>query len=413
MAPHHRRNQKRDSPRLREATFSGRRVDLVEEFMSTNHLLPLLSLLIVTTAVACGTAEDNLTDAGADATGDADVGPSDTGGCEGRNPSESCMDFGCGDGQTCALVADGCAPSACICSDGSWQCTADCGPQYACVPSSAECPTVPPIGESCSVDGLRCDYGTECCCGECFASTFCGCQSGDWACGATDACFIESCAGRTCDSDVDCEGGGFETSCVEGVCARVAGEDGWSVGPNIEFGSDCVGAGSDSYELGEVAIDGDALLITVSYSGGCAEHPFRVCWDGSFAESDPVQARFELQHESNDDPCEAYPTEVLRLPLASLRTTYNDAYASKAGSVSIRLDETTTLFTFDACTGVDLSECPAECPDDAFSRCGEACDGTDEDCGNEIGGSMSCLEGAFACTVHPPLGAGCNQVCRR
>jgi hypothetical protein len=61
-----------------------------------------------------------------------------------------------------------------------------------------ECPQDPPIGvESCDSLGEQCDYGQECCCGECFASTSCTCTETGWACLANDSCLgrpPESCA---------------------------------------------------------------------------------------------------------------------------------------------------------------------------------------------------------------------------
>lgn len=55
------------------------------------------------------------------------------------------------------------------------------------------CPAQSPIGQSCADEGLRCTYGTECCCGQCYPSLVCECQSGRFACYYTDACLIPGC----------------------------------------------------------------------------------------------------------------------------------------------------------------------------------------------------------------------------
>ena len=148
-----------------------------------------------------------------------------SGGCDEPDPSVTCLETGCPEGLECLPSDDGsCVPSNCSCSDGIWGCTADCGQPYACQePGANTCPDQPPIGDDAACNpGTACDYGQECCCGECYASTSCFCtDSGEWACAATDACFIDTCEGRDCDTDSDCEGGGEALSCVEGTCQEL------------------------------------------------------------------------------------------------------------------------------------------------------------------------------------------------
>ncbi len=70
--------------------------------------------------------------------------------------------------------------------------------------------------------------------------------------------------------------------------------------------------GADDYELGAVAVAGDTLTVTVSYSGGCRTHRFTLVAAEGFLESDPVQLDATIAHDADGDPCEAYPTG--RLP---------------------------------------------------------------------------------------------------
>jgi hypothetical protein len=56
----------------------------------------------------------------------------------------------------------------------------------------AECPEEwPDFGgaTACSAPGVECDFGMECCCGNCFTSYVCECSAGFWSCYYTDACF--------------------------------------------------------------------------------------------------------------------------------------------------------------------------------------------------------------------------------
>lgn len=144
--------------------------------------------------------------------------------CEGENPA-GCRVTGCAEGQECVSTdTDGCAPSSCSCDEefGTWICTEDCVQTMHCVDAEpGACPAeAPEPGAACDADeGTSCGWGEECCCGGCYDSFGCTCSGGQWACFATDACFIESCEGRECESDTDCESGRADGAlCVEGVC---------------------------------------------------------------------------------------------------------------------------------------------------------------------------------------------------
>lgn len=73
---------------------------------------------------------------------------------------------------------------------------------------------------------------------------------------------------------------------------------------------------SDPFELGEVAIEGDVLLVTVSYGGGAREHEFAMYWNGITLRSFPGQVHVMLKHDANGDNAEAYLTETLRFDLS-------------------------------------------------------------------------------------------------
>lgn len=272
--------------------------------------------------------------------------------CDTPDPSETCLDTGCETGFTCSPTADdGCYPSACFCTEGGeWECTDDCERNYECAPdgTSSECPASAPVGESCDDESLSCAWGTECCCGTCSPSMVCDCFDGSWACYATDACFIESCEGRTCDTDVDCEGGGVETYCVDGMCAYEPAAPEWSAGPRIPLTIGACGDEMDAYSLNSVTVDDDMLNVSVSYSGGCAEHEFRLCWSGTFSDAAvvPVETTLELRHNGNGDMCEAYPTEELTIPISAISDAYREAFDARAGSVRLILDGQNAVYGF-------------------------------------------------------------------
>jgi len=83
----------------------------------------------------------------------------------------------------------------------------------------------------------------------------------------------------------------------------------------------------DALTHGEVRIEGRTLLVDVSYSGGCAEHDFQLFMSpATFAESNPVQASLWLQHEDNDDACDAIVSETLRFDLTPVLDLHREFY---------------------------------------------------------------------------------------
>ena len=63
----------------------------------------------------------------------------------------------------------------------------------------------------------------------------------------------------------------------------------------------------------------------------------------------------------------------------------------------------------DRCSTKVLDTCPQPCGNDV--RAGGACT-TGQRCGDVLGDGASCVAGKWERTVHPPLGLGCNSVCR-
>lgn len=73
------------------------------------------------------------------------------------------------------------------------------------------------------------------------------------------------------------------------------------------------------------------------------------------------------------------------------------------GSTSDGTSETT-----DGCG--ELPPCDL-CPGELGQLCGLPCPADANPCSNPIGDGMTCEDGRWTCVVHPPLGAGCNDVC--
>ena len=80
---------------------------------------------------------------------------------------------------------------------------------------------------------------------------------------------------------------------------------------------DSVGSGEPDFGFGyalaesSAALDGDTLRVVVQYSGGCEDHTFTPRQRATATGSD-----LWLVHGGTPDPCEAYLTDSLAVPLA-------------------------------------------------------------------------------------------------
>ena len=89
------------------------------------------------------------------------------------------------------------------------------------------------------------------------------------------------------------------------------------------------------YFVQTASVLGRTLTLDVSYSGGCADHSFRLYLSRLFQESDPVQTQAFLVHEG-EDPCDGVLHETLDFDLNPLLEEYRLAYG-RAGPVVIHL----------------------------------------------------------------------------
>lgn len=96
---------------------------------------------------------------------------------------------------------------------------------------------------------------------------------------------------------------------------------------------------TDAFRLESAAVDGDVLAIEVSYAGGCRNHEFVLLAARSFEVlSGSVRLEIALNHNANEDPCEAYLTEQLRFDLDPVKRLYRQTYSRDTGTVYLRLD---------------------------------------------------------------------------
>lgn len=88
------------------------------------------------------------------------------------------------------------------------------------------------------------------------------------------------------------------------------------------------------------AIQGDSLVVQVSYSGGCAEHAFELVAAGPQVRSLPPKQPLIIAHNANDDACRARIEETLAFDLSPHRMSPN-------GLTVILFSDTTLMYRYE------------------------------------------------------------------
>jgi hypothetical protein len=83
---------------------------------------------------------------------------------------------------------------------------------------------------------------------------------------------------------------------------------------------------SDPISISDVRIEGNKMLIDVSYGGGCAEHQFQVIGSPMISKSLPPIRSIQLVHVANGDKCKMNVMKTLEVDLKEL------SYKQEAGS---------------------------------------------------------------------------------
>ena len=111
---------------------------------------------------------------------------------------------------------------------------------------------------------------------------------------------------------------GMGSICMVGTIVRIDYIENIGCTPltRLDTGDDASEFVRDPFEVNQVEINGNCLKINVSYSGGCAEHEFKLLWYPNRCGTPPEM--LELVHNANGDLCEAYPSETVSFDLSQL-----------------------------------------------------------------------------------------------
>ena len=95
---------------------------------------------------------------------------------------------------------------------------------------------------------------------------------------------------------------------------------------------------SAAVNIQSAEIKGNSIQLVVSYSGGCAEHSFRLMGSAILTKSLPPQRAVKLIHTNNGDQCKKMITDTLMFDVTPLANN-----ASKDKTVVLNLDGVVTL----------------------------------------------------------------------
>ena len=228
---------------------------------------------------------------------------------------------------------DACGNKICTCEGEMWQCNfIGCEePQPACKP-----------GDEKKIDcnDCVCDDEGNWACDKKGCDPEPACKPGDKKMIECNACVCDEDGNWACD-DQDCND---KQVCGDGIVQPPELCDDGNDIDDDKCPNDCgIGqnqcAEGDPKTIENAKIVGDTLVADLSYGGGCAEHFVEMCWDGVFAESEPVQVWVSLVHDGNNDPCDAILNEQHVIDLKPLKTSYQDAYKTQTGKITIHLDD--------------------------------------------------------------------------
>ena len=75
----------------------------------------------------------------------------------------------------------------------------------------------------------------------------------------------------------------------------------------------------DAFSIAGMRINGDTLLVDVTFSGGCSQHVFTMSTNKQWLKSMPPQIHLELTHDGHQDACRELFMGTLRFDLTTIR----------------------------------------------------------------------------------------------
>lgn len=74
-----------------------------------------------------------------------------------------------------------------------------------------------------------------------------------------------------------------------------------------------------TFTIESAEIQGDQIVMIVSYSGGCENHDFRLLFNGNYMKSMPPKAELFLLHDAHGDACRSLIKEEIKVDISQLK----------------------------------------------------------------------------------------------
>ena len=92
----------------------------------------------------------------------------------------------------------------------------------------------------------------------------------------------------------------------------------------------------DGFNMNDAYIDGDDLVLNVTYSGGCGLHIFAGCFS-HFTDVEPFKVDIQLGHDAQGDLCRGIVSEERRFSLEVIKMVYQAALGVESGMITVNL----------------------------------------------------------------------------
>ena len=103
----------------------------------------------------------------------------------------------------------------------------------------------------------------------------------------------------------------------------------------------------DAVYINEINIKSDKLTVNISYGGGCKDHNFSLIGSNEYLESYPVRTSLLLSHQSNNDTCTAFFTQMLVFNLRTLKNNFQEMYPEYKGVLQLYVLGGQEVFTLE------------------------------------------------------------------
>lgn len=76
---------------------------------------------------------------------------------------------------------------------------------------------------------------------------------------------------------------------------------------------------TDAFTVDNALVDGDKLMMYVSYGGGCKSHVFKAFASNAYMKSMPPKLSVFIEHNSNEDMCKSIVKDTLVFDISTIK----------------------------------------------------------------------------------------------